>query len=187
MKFKNTFRVESTRARFWDYSTEGLYFITICTKANRNFFGIIRDAEVELSPIGILAEKFWLEIPEHFPFVELDEFVVMPNHLHGILAIAPSQGEVEKLGGADERETPESGVCTRGGGKNSFWKPGSLGVIINSYKRIVTIKARKINPLFAWHGRYHDHIIRHPQALELIQLYILNNPSKWEEDRYFSR
>ena len=86
-KFKNKYRIPSARLQTWDYANNGSYFITICTQNRNHFFGKIINQEMQLSEIGKLAEKYWLEIPEHFPFVELGNFVVMPNHFHGILII----------------------------------------------------------------------------------------------------
>lgn len=86
-KFKNKYRISSARLQTWDYSNNGAYFITICTQNRHHFFGHIQNQEMQLSEIGKLAEQFWLEIPNHFPMVELGNFVVMPNHVHGILII----------------------------------------------------------------------------------------------------
>jgi len=86
-KFKNKYTIASSRLPGYDYSQNGMYFVTICTKGHEEFFGRIEDGEMVLSEIGIVANKFWQEIPKHFPFVILDEFVVMPNHVHGVLEI----------------------------------------------------------------------------------------------------
>ncbi len=88
-KFKNKYRISSTRLKNWDYRNNGAYFITICTKNREHFFGEINPASgtMQLNEIGKLAEQFWFEIPMHFPFVALGEFIVMPNHTHGILII----------------------------------------------------------------------------------------------------
>jgi REP element-mobilizing transposase RayT len=87
-KFQNQFRIPSARADWWDYGWNAAYFITICTAHREHYFGEI-DANpiIQLSEIGQLADKFWRSISEHFPFVKLDAFVVMPNHIHGILVI----------------------------------------------------------------------------------------------------
>jgi putative transposase len=87
IKYKNKFRVESTRLKDFDYSQSGAYFITICVYDRHRLFGDIEENEIKLSEIGYTAYKFWSEIPDHFPFVALDEFIVMPNHLHGIIQI----------------------------------------------------------------------------------------------------
>lgn len=86
-KFKNKYRIPSARLQNWDYGTNGAYFITICTQNREHFFGEIVDGQMQLNELGQLAEKYWLEIPQHFPFIELGNFVVMPNHTHGILII----------------------------------------------------------------------------------------------------
>jgi REP element-mobilizing transposase RayT len=86
-KFQNKYRIPSARLQNWDYSSNGAYFITICTQNREHYFGEIKDAAMQISTIGQLAEQYWKEIPNHFPFVELGNFVVMPNHIHGILII----------------------------------------------------------------------------------------------------
>ncbi|MBK8393018.1 MAG: transposase [Saprospiraceae bacterium] len=86
-KFRNKYRIESVRLEGYDYGRNGAYFITICTNNRQHFFGEIRESEFFPTDLGNLAEKFWLEIPDKFPFVELGNFVVMPDHTHGILVI----------------------------------------------------------------------------------------------------
>ena len=185
-KFQNKYRIPSARLQHWDYGWNAEYFITICTKEREHFFGEILNGEMQLSEIGKLAHRFWLEIPEHFPFMELGNFVVMPNHIHGILIInKPDTNEPPPV------ETPKLGVSTttpekQPAGKNEKWKPGILGVIVNQYKRMVTIQARKINPEFAWQSRFHDHIIRDDISFNRISDYIINNHLKWKEDKFYS-
>ncbi|RUT78850.1 transposase [Ancylomarina longa] len=87
-KFQNKYRIPSARAVWWNYSNEGLYFVTICTHGRLLSFGAIANQEMELSVIGKLAHQFWYEIPNHFPFAKLHAFVVMPNHIHGIIEIS---------------------------------------------------------------------------------------------------
>ncbi len=91
-KYKNKYRIPSARLRGYDYASEGAYFITICTHNREHFFGEIADGKMHLNEIGKLAEKYWAEIPDHFPDVELGNFVIMPNHTHGILIIKKSVG-----------------------------------------------------------------------------------------------
>lgn len=86
-KFQNKYRIPSARLQTWDYANNGAYFITICTQNREHFFGNIKNGIMQLSEIGKLAAQFWHEIPNHFPMVELGNFVVMPNHIHGILII----------------------------------------------------------------------------------------------------
>ena len=87
MKYNNRYRIDTTRLPSWDYGANAPYFVTICTKNREKFFGKIINNSVRLSPIGKIAQKYWLEIPKHFPFVKLDKFIIMPNHIHGIIII----------------------------------------------------------------------------------------------------
>ena len=134
---------------------------------------------MSFSEIGKIAEKYWLDIPKHFPFVILHNHIVMPNHMHGIIEI-----ETPKLGVSTNNnvQAPNLGVSTKNASQK--WKPGILGVIINQYKRMCTINARKINPDFAWQPNYHDHVIRDQKAYHNIFNYITDNPKKWTEDTF---
>ncbi len=86
-KFKGKYRNETFRAQWWDYNSNGAYFITICTQNRVHYFGEIQDGQMFLSEIGKLVYQFWMEIPNHFPHIILGEFVVMPDHMHGILIL----------------------------------------------------------------------------------------------------
>lgn len=86
-KYKNKYRSASARAQWWDYAWQGAYFITICTADRRPYFGHIDHGKMKLSPVGAMADIFWHEIGNHARAVELDAFVVMPNHVHGILIL----------------------------------------------------------------------------------------------------
>lgn len=171
-KFRGKYRIKSARLPGWDYGQNGCYYVTICTKDHAHFFGEIVNGKMKLSAIGRLIEKFWFEIPRKYSYIKLDAFVVMPNHIHGIIIIDKPDTTVE---------TPKLGVSTNG----KKWKPGVLGVIINQYKRMCTIRARKIDPGFAWQSRYYDHIIRDDNSLENITNYIDNNPANWINDENF--
>jgi len=103
----NKYRIGSKRLKGYDYTSPGKYFITICTKNKIPYFGKIENGEMELSYCGEIAEKFWLEIPNHFPLIELDEFIIMPNHMHGILIIR----NPDSISG-NPVQTPNLGVCT---------------------------------------------------------------------------
>ncbi len=86
-KFQQKYRITSARLPNWNYGSQASYFITICTKNRDHFFGEIENGKIVLTDVGIIAEQFWREIPNHFPHIELGNFVVMPNHTHGILII----------------------------------------------------------------------------------------------------
>ena len=86
-KFKNKYRIKSARLAGYDYRNEGLYFVTICTKNKFHYFGEIENGNLLLNEIGLIAHNYWAEIPQHFDHVSLDEFVIMPDHIHGIICI----------------------------------------------------------------------------------------------------
>lgn len=198
-KFKNKYRISSARLQSWDYSNNGAYFITICTQNRNHFFGKIQNQEMHLSEIGKLAEKYWLEIPEYFPFVEVGSFVVMPNHFHGILIInklnIDSTVETRFIAsvnndGVDDQNKTRLIVSLPGkmGGFSADNNPmltDSISKIIRWYKGRCSFECRKLNPNFGWQSRFHDHIIRNANAFVNIQNYIANNPAKWKEDTFW--
>ena len=108
MKFRGQYRIESTRLKGWDYSSAGFYYETICTKDKRPYFGFILDGEVQLSDIGEIAFICWMAIPEHFSSVGIDEFVVMPNHVHGIIVIRSN--DMSRVETPHVASLPEEGV-----------------------------------------------------------------------------
>lgn len=182
-KFKNKYRISSARLQTWDYSNNGAYFITICTQNRHHFFGNINNGIMQLSEIGKLAEQFWYEIPNNFPMVELGNFVVMPNHVHGILIIDKPNDESF----VETRQCLVSTVETNSIiGSSRFQNQGknTISSIVGSYKSIVTKMSRQINPNFAWQSRFHDHIIRNSKSFDTIQNYIEQNPLKWKEDTF---
>ena len=191
-KFNNQYRIPSTRLQDWNYGQNAAYFVTICTKKREPFLGKITDGKMELSQIGKIVEKYWMEITPHFLFVKADLFVIMPNHIHGILIMdkqddkidpiveMPIGPETPKLVVSTDTSLPQKHVALK------KWKSGILGVIINQYKRICTINARKINPCFAWQSRFYDHIIRDEKKYQQIAEYISNNPLKWQYDKYYA-
>ena len=186
-KFKNKYRISSVRLQTWDYSNNGAYFITICTQNRHHFFGNINSGIMQLSEIGKLAEQFWYEIPNHFPMVELGNFVVMPNHVHGILIIDKTNDESF----SESVETRQCLVSTIHSntiiGSSRFQNQGknTISSIVGSYKSIVTKISRQINPNFGWQSRFHDHIIRNSESFDNIQHYIGQNPSKCKEDTFY--
>jgi len=188
LKYKQKYRIASTRMKDWDYTAVGWYFITICTGARIPFLGEIEEGEMHRSTLGEIAIHCWLEIPSHFPQASLDEFIIMPNHVHGIIEInAPEirEGTVETQHAASLRnEHNQPPKQTR---QKSLPKPGSISTIVRSYKSAVTRWAGKNGyPGFRWQTRFYDHIIRNEKSLERIRAYILGNPFKWAEDEYFS-
>ena len=189
-KFQNKYRIPTTRLQTWDYSNNGAYFITICTQNREHFFGNIKNGIMQLSEIGKLAEQYWLEIPNHFPFVELGNFVVMPNHVHGILII--NKIDNPTLSSTESVETRHFLVSTTINlnttiGSLRFQNQGknTISSIVGSYKSIVTKTSRQTHSDFGWQSRFHDHIIRNSKSFDIIQNYIFENPLKWKNDKFY--
>jgi putative transposase len=160
-----------TRLEGWDYSSSGWYFVTICTKQHRPFFGWIRAGEIHLSSAGLIADEQWKRTPMIRPYVTLDAWVIMPNHLHGILRIIPTNA------GATGR-SPLRGP--RGPA------PHSVSAIVAGFKSAATKRIRATClPTFTWQRGFYDHIIRDEKDLQRIRQYIVDNPVKWESDRFF--
>lgn len=172
MKFKGRYRIEFARLRSWDYSSPGWYFVTVCTRNKETFFGDVVCGEMCLSEAGRIVSDEWMKTEIIRSNIRLDEWIIMPNHIHGILVIVDRTTNVE---------APRRGVSTI-----TKWKPGTLGAIINQFKSISTKRIRRAGfPAFAWQPRFYDHIIRNDDALSRIRTYIQNNPQKWDSDRYY--
>ncbi len=188
-KFQNKYRIPTTRLQTWDYSNNGTYFITICTQNREHFFGNIKNGIMQLSEIGKLAEQYWLEIPNHFPFVELGNFVVMPNHVHGILII--NKIDNPTLSSTESVETSHCLVSkinlntTIGSLRFQNQGKNTISSIVGSYKSIVTKTSRQTHSDFGWQSRFHDHIIRNSKSFDIIQNYIFENPLKWKNDKFY--
>lgn len=166
-KFKNKYRIESARLKNWDYAESAAYFVTICTANRTPFFGMVQNNSIVHSEIGKIVASEWVKSPEIRPDMnlELGEFVVMPDHFHGIIFI----------GGMDAMNRVSTGDIY----KNEFGPQSkNLSSIIRGFKSAVTVQARKINPEFGWQARFHDHIIRNPKSYDVISQYIIDNPKK---------
>jgi len=178
-KYKNKYRISSSRIKGYDYGSNGHYFITICTQNRVHYFGKIESsndaaethhcasdvethhcASLRPTPIGEIAIKYWKEIPEHYPFIELKEFVVMPNHIHGILYFNKPV------------ETPWQ--------PNTFGRQSeNLGAVIRAFKSTVKRFANQNAIEFNWQARFHESIICNEKQLNAVSRYIINNPAKW--------
>lgn len=175
-KYKNKYTIKSARLECYDYSQNGMYFITICTKNREENFGKIENGKMILSEIGKIAEQFYQEIPNHFPFVVLDQHVIMPNHAHMVLEINwETQSGVETQNFASLHNVAY---------KNKFGPQSkNLASIIRGYKVGVKKYATMNGIDFAWQPRFYDHIIRNEISLNKIREYIQTNPEMWERDR----
>ncbi len=180
-KFKNKYRVTSHRLKGYDYSSDGAYFITICVKNRKHLFGEIVNGKMVLNDLGKITEKCWKEIPDHFPDVILDEFVIMPNHVHGVLFLFPKNAPVETNNYSSLRNRP---IQKRPNGTRR-----TIGSIIRGFKIGVTKYVRNNNEtnnylplLVVWQPNYYDRIIRSEDELNRIREYIFLNPEHWDKD-----
>ena len=181
--YQEKYRIKSIRLPNWNYSSDGWYFVTICTKNMVEYFGDVHNYIMGLSDVGCIAAKFWNEIPKHFPFVRLDEWVVMPNHVHGIIVIDNPNPTNQCNGRRDSINAVstnwENGFTT----DNNPMKQESLARVIQWFKGRVSFEIHKTNKNFAWQSRFHDHIIRNKKSLNEIRKYIYYNPQMWNRDR----
>ncbi len=176
--FKNKYRVESARLKWWDYSSDGAYFVTICVKYGECVFGDVKNYIMRLNELGCVVCQEWLKTSEIRQNVVLDQWVVMPNHVHGIVILEKTLvcGRVETRRGASLPKQPI----------NQFGSliPDSLQSVINHFKGAVKRWANKNGYSdFTWQPRFYDHIIRNESDLNRIRKYIYDNPKKWELDR----
>jgi putative transposase len=159
----------SIRLKDYDYSAAGAYFVTICAHNRLPLFGSIAENGMALNEMGLMVERWWLELKNKFRSIEIDDYVIMPNHFHGIVAIV----------GADLRVRPDSGAD----------KAAGLPRIVQWFKTMTTneyIRNAKTNPdtsgLKLWQRNYYEHVIRNDKALEAVRDYIRRNPSQWSND-----
>ncbi|MGB0929229.1 MAG: transposase [Chitinophagales bacterium] len=204
----------SIRLKDYDYSQEGLYFITICVKNWNHLFGYIEDGVMFLNDAGKLVEREWLKIPNRFQNTRLHEYVVMPNHFHSILEIVDVDNvgaslvdaqktdiEKSKTGGIvqDSDQLQNNGLNIENIGQPQGIAPTiepttkkTIGDMIGAFQSIVTVEyIRGVKNCGwqrfdkkLWQRNYWEHIIRNEKAYQNISNYIINNPQKWENDRF---
>lgn len=180
----------SIRLQCYDYSQARALFVTICTNNRENLFGHIVDGAMQLNNAGQTVERCWIDIPAHFPHVELDEFVVMPNHVHGIIVLTDAVTTV----GAKDLWTKDRAKDIWA--KNIWAKnisplqgrptgtSGTIGSIVRGFKVGVTKWYRQQNTIHeVWQRNYWEHIIRNETERDRFREYIRNNPARWELDK----
>jgi putative transposase len=158
--FRNRYRIPSARLAGWDYRWAGMYFVTICTRRRDRCLGEVTGGEASRSPYGEIVAREWQRIPGPYPRVTLDTWIVMPDHLHGILILEPAPEETA----------------------------ASLGVILGTFKSKSTKGIRAMgHRSFDWQDRFHDHILKNIQELEQARTYIRQNPRRWGAKNNASR
>lgn len=164
----------SVRLSGYDYAQSGAYFVTICAENRACLFGIVTDGTVQLNDAGRIVQNAWSELPGRFSQINVDSFVVMPNHIHGIIVvgaqfIAPSNSlsnRVEEAARGAMNRTP------------------TVGEILRAYKAVSTRMIRStVSADFRWQRNYYEHIVRNEESLNRIQQYIVDNPIRWDSDR----
>jgi REP-associated tyrosine transposase len=158
---------KANRYKDFDYSSNGSYFVTICTKNMINYFGEVEKAKMKLNEYGVIVQQRWLWLQDHFEYVRCGEYVAMPNHFHGILVI-------DREGSGRDLTVHDLSART---------KIKSLSELIGAFKTTsskLIHQAGSIN--FRWQRSFHDHIIRDEKAFHNIEQYIINNPRNWEND-----
>ena len=209
--FKNKYKVNSSRLQNWDYGFNGLYFITICTKDRKNYFGEVRGGLMGLSLIGCVVCDEWFKTGSFRKNVRLDEFIIMPNHIHGIIEIFNDMETLQRnvsaqymTGGQDINNNKQSissnntkqfskvetlrcnvSLENKKGQHMSNISPksGSLSTIIRSFKSACANQIHKLGYEFSWQERFYDHLIRtDTESLEKIRYYIKYNSQMWDRD-----
>jgi putative transposase len=177
----------SIRLRGYDYSQSGVYFVTVCTSGRECFLGEVLNGEIVLSDAGVQIKEVWEQQPDRYPNIQLDAFVIMPNHTHGVVILEPDVLDPvgASLVGAHHCEigdVVDHRATTR--------VTPTLGDIVGAFKSITTVeyirgvKTRGWRPFSGalWQRNYYEQIIRSDAALEAIRAYILSNPSQWPND-----
>jgi REP element-mobilizing transposase RayT len=185
----------SIRLKGYDYSQAGLYFITICTQNRECLFGHITNGEMILNDAGKMVETEWLNLKTRFPNIELHEYVVMPNHFHGILeivgaALVAAQSAQSALVAA---QSAQSQTEKDKGQPQGIAPTKTVGDMMDAFKSITTVeyirgvKNSGWQPFDGklWQRNYYEHIIRNEKSYETISEYILNNPAKWQDDKFY--
>jgi REP-associated tyrosine transposase len=159
----------SIRLRGYDYSLAGAYFVTVCVRKQEFLFGDVVEGEMRLNDAGWIVQATWDGLPSHYAGVRIDAFVIMPNHVHGIIVLT------ERDVGAGFKPAPTD-ECRRHG----------LSEIVRGFK---TFSSRRINELHetpgvsVWQRNYYEHIIRNDDSMNRIRKYIVDNPARWAFDR----
>lgn len=183
------------RLKGYDYSQPGAYFVTICTRDRACLFGEVADGEMRLNEWGEIVLWTWRDLPNHVPNVQLDAFVIMPNHVHGIIIITDPANAPAAVGAGSEpaptqpqpapaQPAPDQSIASISGGIAA--KRYGLPEIMRQFK---TFSARRINEqrgtpgLPIWQRNYYEHIIRNEESLNCIRQYIADNPLRWALDQ----
>jgi putative transposase len=188
----------SIRLKGYDYTSEGAYYVTIVVQTRQCLFGEIVDREMNLNEYGRIIQKWWNEIPIHFPNVKVGAFITMPNHVHGILFIINDRrGEVLSPQNPPQNDLNQNynvinpNLTKTQGGETPTQRKPSLGQIIAYFKYQSTKEINAIDRMGVisklWQRNYYEHVIRNERELQQKTDYILDNPSRWDEDQEYPK
>ncbi len=175
---------QSYRLKSYDYSSQGAYFITITTHDREYVFGDIQNGKMELNGYGQILQEIWNHLPRYFPSIDLDEFIIMPNHIHGIISVgAPFMApfhDMAPLIGINEGVIKDHGVMPDTGAINCA---PTVGRVIRYFKAKTAYSIHQLDPsISVWQRNYYDRIIRTNRELEHVRQYIRDNPKNWGQD-----
>jgi len=182
----------SIRLKGYDYTRAGAYFVTICTQDRACLFGNVTDGQMVLNDAGRMIEKWWLDLNRKFSTMETDEYMIMPNHFHGIVVIvgadlcvcpAPADAHVSGANGSGAHDSNAHGSNAHAGAPLPSMIQWFKTMTTNEYIR--GVKSRGWPPFAGklWQRNYYEHIIRNDESLNRIREYIMNNPMQWTLDR----
>ena len=175
---------QSTALKWYDYSSAGRYVVTICTHDRDHAFGEIKAGRMYFSEVGRIVRTLWYSLPDRFLGVHLDSFVLMPNHLHGIIIIPCRHLNVENM---PARFQPYMRTMMQEQHPElKKYKPPTIGTIIRQYKGAATYQIHKAGfKDFAWHDRYWKSVLFTEAALQRVRRYIYENPQNWGKDKLY--
>ncbi len=175
---------QSPRLKWFDYSRAGRYVVTICTRGRDHAFGEIRAKRMHFNEVGRITRTLWYSLPDRFLGVRLDAFVLMPNHLHGIVAIPNECLNVENM--PERFQTAMRALMLERHPELEEYKPPSVGTIIRAYKGVATYRIRQSGAKnFGWQSRYWSDVLFTNAALQRARRYIYENPQNWENDTFY--
>ena len=198
----NGYRSDTLRLDDWDYRRSAWYFVTICTHDRIPYLGTVRNGTVGLSSAGCVAAQEWRRTPEVRPYVRLDAWIVMPNHVHGLIGITPESPARDDAAPSDESAHSDAVDASRwdestgtnrnnhtsenAGATNEFrLRAHSLGAIVGQYKSVCTKRIRSAcRSDFGWQSRYYERIVRTRREQTAVRRYIHQNPAAWTDDRH---
>ena len=214
--FFKKYHRHSIRLKGYDYSQEGMYFIKICMHNRLHLFGEIVDHKMILNDAGEIAQNCWLEMPTHYPNVILHEYIIMPNHIHGIIEITKPVGANNHSPNNESTNKNSSknisfndddfqnnsydrddfvnrgnyGLCERANDYSPLPRSSSktIGLIVRGFKIGVTKWFHKnTNIVTLWQRNYYEHIIRNEKSYKNISEYIVTNPINWKDDKFYEK